>query len=80
MINVLLIISYDGTEYHGFQEQLSGVPTIGGFVRKAIEKIAGHEIDLVCAGEQTRSVCRSTSAKFHLLSREVLKNKLDTRN
>lgn len=73
MINVLLIISYDGTEYHGFQEQLSGVPTIGGFVRKAIEKIAGHEIDLVCAGRTDKGVHAEAQVLNFITSREVLK-------
>lgn len=43
-----IIVSYDGTNYYGWQEQ-DGLPTVAGILQKQYARIFGHQITLVGA-------------------------------
>jgi tRNA pseudouridine38-40 synthase len=53
--NVKLILSYDGTDYFGFQTQLSG-NTIADKLIRAVEKINGCKTEIRCAGRTDTGV------------------------
>ncbi|MDA8297895.1 MAG: tRNA pseudouridine(38-40) synthase TruA [Actinomycetota bacterium] len=59
---VALGIAYDGAGYHGFAVQ-PNVRTVGGELKHALAQIAGHDVDLVCAGR--------TDAGVHALAQVV---------
>ena len=52
---IRLLVAYDGTEYHGFAEN-DGVPTIGGTLRAAIERVLGEPVELAVAGRTDTGV------------------------
>ncbi|MFN2463266.1 MAG: tRNA pseudouridine(38-40) synthase TruA [Candidatus Dormibacteria bacterium] len=45
-----LVLEFDGTAYHGWQEQPGGQPTVAGAVRDAIQRITGERPRLAAAG------------------------------
>ena len=51
-----LCLGYNGSEYHGWQAQKSGLPTIESAVRQAVAKVANHPVELVCAGRTDKAV------------------------
>ncbi len=53
-------IEYDGSACHGWQKLKTGLPTIQGFVEKAIGQVANHSVSVVCAGRTDAGVhgCR----------------------
>lgn len=56
-MRVALTIEYDGTDYHGFQRQSPHhEPSIQGVLEKAIQKIAGHNIEIYGAGRTDSGV------------------------
>lgn len=54
-INVKLIVSYDGTDYYGFQQQ-EGIKTVAGELFSAIQKITGESTEIICAGRTDKGV------------------------
>ena len=54
-MRVALIIEYDGTEYHGWQEQ-DGLKTVQGALESAISSVADHEVKVFCAGRTDTGV------------------------
>lgn len=58
MSRVVLLVEYDGTNYHGWQAQKnSNLPTIQQLIETAISRVANHPVTTVCAGR--------TDAKVH---------------
>ena len=55
MGKVVLVIEYDGTEYHGFQLQ-EGAPTIQGEVERAIQSLTGERVRIAGAGRTDAGV------------------------
>ncbi len=55
-VRVAMIIEYDGTQYHGWQQQVSGVVTVQDELQKALSKVANEPITLVCAGRTDAGV------------------------
>jgi tRNA pseudouridine38-40 synthase len=55
MPNIKLTISYDGTNYHGWQKQKSQ-PTIQGTIEMALKKILNEEVSLTGAGRTDAGV------------------------
>lgn len=56
-MRIALGVEYDGTRYHGFQRQLSGVPTIQEALEVALMRVAGGQtVSLRCAGRTDTSV------------------------
>ncbi len=53
--NIKLTISYDGTNYHGWQTQLN-VPTIQETIENAIEVVTKQKVDLTGSGRTDRGV------------------------
>ena len=58
-----LVLEYDGTAYHGWQEQPGGQATVAGAVRDAIQRITGERPGLAAAGR--------TDAGAHSLGQAV---------
>ncbi|WP_375177058.1 tRNA pseudouridine(38-40) synthase TruA [Marinobacter mobilis] len=53
---VAMVFEYDGEHFHGWQYQKSGVRSVEGELVKAIEKVAAHPVELVCAGRTDAGV------------------------
>ena len=57
MKNIKLIVAYDGTNYHGFQEQKgTGLDTIQEVLEKALSKLTKREIKIIGAGRTDAGV------------------------
>ena len=54
-VNVKFILSYDGTDYNGFQSQSNG-NTIEDYLKKAISKITNVQTTIYCAGRTDSGV------------------------
>ena len=52
---VRLLVAYDGTDFHGFAEN-TGVVTVGGTLRAAIERVLGTGVELTVAGRTDAGV------------------------
>ena len=55
MKRVMLIVAYDGTDYHGWQFQ-PGVPTIEGELNRALGELLGEEIQVIGASRTDAGV------------------------
>ncbi len=55
-VNIKLTVSYDGTNYCGFQAQENAVETVGGHIKSAVKKITGEDIELICSGRTDKGV------------------------
>jgi len=53
--NIKLLISYDGTDYHGWQKQ-PGLRTIQGTIEEVVMRIIGERINLQAAGRTDAGV------------------------
>jgi len=53
---VVLVFEYDGTNFHGWQFQKSGVRSVAGELAAAVAKVADHPVELVCAGRTDAGV------------------------
>ncbi|PIE44289.1 MAG: tRNA pseudouridine(38-40) synthase TruA [Gammaproteobacteria bacterium] len=53
---VVCICEYDGTDYHGWQAQKSGLPTVQLQLESALSVVANEKLDIVCAGRTDGSV------------------------
>jgi tRNA pseudouridine38-40 synthase len=49
------VVAYEGTAYHGFAAN-EGVPTVGGALTAAIERVLRHPVTLTCAGRTDAGV------------------------
>lgn len=56
MTRVALGLEYNGANFHGFQSQSSGVPTVQQALEKALSQIAAEPISVVCAGRTDAGV------------------------
>ena len=61
--NIALIVSYDGTNYHGFQRQSPPTLAIQNILENKLQKIFGDKIELAAAGR--------TDAGVHALGQVV---------
>lgn len=55
MKRVMLVVAYDGTDYHGWQFQ-PGVPTIEGELNKALRELLGEKISVIGASRTDSGV------------------------
>lgn len=57
MANIKVTIAYDGTNYHGFQEQRgTGFPTVQGVFEESLSRLAKREIRVIGAGRTDAGV------------------------
>ncbi len=56
MPNIKLVITYDGTEYHGFQIQPGGIRTIQGVLEETIASLAGETVRVIGSGRTDSGV------------------------
>ena len=61
--NICLIVSYDGTNYHGFQRQMPPVIAVQNVLEEKLQAIFGDSIELAAAGR--------TDAGVHALGQVV---------
>jgi tRNA pseudouridine38-40 synthase len=54
-VRLRLTVAYDGTPFHGVAEN-EGVATVGGALRKSLERILGHPVVLAVAGRTDTGV------------------------
>jgi tRNA pseudouridine38-40 synthase len=50
-----LVVEYDGTKYHGWQEQINA-RTVQGELRKAVEKVLGQRVEMQGSGRTDSGV------------------------
>ena len=62
MARIKLLLEYDGSNYHGFQLQ-KNANTVQAELHKAIYRLSGEEVSIVCAGR--------TDARVHALGQVV---------
>ena len=55
MKRIMLIVSYDGTNYHGWQLQ-SGVITVEGVLNEAVSRLTGEQIQVIGASRTDAGV------------------------
>ncbi len=55
MRNIALKLMYDGTNYHGWQEQKNDI-TVAATVQKALSKICGHPVKVIGCGRTDAGV------------------------
>lgn len=55
MKRVMLVVAYDGTDYHGWQLQ-PGAPTIEGELNRALNELLGEEIQVIGASRTDSGV------------------------
>jgi tRNA pseudouridine38-40 synthase len=77
MQNHLIVLSYDGTDYHGWQKQ-PGERTIQGTIEEALARLAGTEVRIIGAGRTDAGVhalgqAASFKARLRLDEAELLK-------
>ena len=53
---VALAFEYDGRDFHGWQQQKSGVRSVQDHLARAASKVADHPVELVCAGRTDAGV------------------------
>ena len=53
---ILLAVSYDGTDYAGFQAQKSGVPTIEGELNRVLTELTGQPVEVIGASRTDAGV------------------------
>lgn len=53
---VVIAFEYDGSAYHGWQLQKSGVRSVEAELAAAVARVANHPVDLVCAGRTDAGV------------------------
>lgn len=53
---VAAIVDYDGSTYHGWQLQKTGVSSIQQTLETALSKVANHPVETVCAGRTDAGV------------------------
>ncbi|MGH9171362.1 MAG: tRNA pseudouridine(38-40) synthase TruA [Acidimicrobiales bacterium] len=53
---VMLLVAYDGTGFRGFAAQPGDIPTVGGRLAGALERVAGAPVSLTCAGRTDAGV------------------------
>jgi tRNA pseudouridine38-40 synthase len=54
-VRVRLDVAYDGTNFHGYAENV-GVRTVAGVLREALERVLRHKVELTGAGRTDRGV------------------------
>lgn len=54
--NICLIVSYDGTDYHGFQRQTPPIITIQNVLEEKIARVFGDAVELAAAGRTDAGV------------------------
>ena len=55
VMNIKLIIAYDGTAYHGWQIQKNGI-TVQESVKNAVKKVTGEDVNVVGCGRTDAGV------------------------
>jgi tRNA pseudouridine38-40 synthase len=55
-MRLVLGIEYDGSSFHGWQSQPSGVRTVQSTLEAAIAKVADHPVRVICAGRTDTGV------------------------
>ena len=56
MTRYALTLSYDGSQFYGFQKQAAGIATVQGALEHALAQIAGEPINLIAAGRTDTGV------------------------
>lgn len=65
---VALIVEYDGSSFHGWQNQKGRVRSVDGVLREAVSVVADGPVDTVCAGRTDAGV-HATYQVVHFESR-----------
>ncbi len=57
MRNIKLTVAYDGTSYHGFQEQRgTGLPTVQGVIEECVSELVQSKVQVIGAGRTDAGV------------------------
>lgn len=53
--NIRLVVAYDGSDFHGWQDQ-PGLRTVQGMIEQAARRVARHQVDLIGSGRTDAGV------------------------
>ena len=74
----MLLLAYDGSEFHGFAAQPgAGLQTVGGSLGAALTRMTGHEVAVTCAGRTDSGVHAAGQVAHVDLSEEFLGGRPD---
>jgi tRNA pseudouridine38-40 synthase len=59
VMRLALMVEYDGSQFHGWQSQ-TGLRTVQQVLESALNKVADHEVSVVCAGRTDTGVHATT--------------------
>ena len=76
MLNIKLIISYDGSNYFGWQKTSPDCPSIEGELEKAALKILGHPVQFEAASRTDRGVHAKGQTVHFLINADIDLKKL----
>jgi tRNA pseudouridine38-40 synthase len=71
MMRIALGVEYEGTHYHGWQDQ-GNIPTIQRSLETALSKVANQPVQITCAGRTDRGV-HATGQVIHFDTQTVRK-------
>lgn len=73
MLNVKMLIQYDGTRYEGWQVQKTTEDTIQGKLENVLTRLFGYDVEVIGSGRTDAGVhARAQVANFHIKERRDL--------
>lgn len=73
--NIYLLIAYDGTEFHGWQNQ-PGLRTVQGLIEQAIRRVVRHQVELIGSGRTDAGVHAAGQVANFVTTNELVPERL----
>jgi len=73
--NVFMLVAYDGTEFHGWQNQ-PGLRTVQDLLEQSIRRVTRHQVDLIGSGRTDAGVHASGQAANFVTTSDLPENRL----